>query len=227
MFFFLFFLFLLVNSFVFFLLAPPCANFWLRTPRAVTGADGDASAQCGAPRSEVTQPHGGHRPTHVGLGLRPPSGTAARAWRARRAGAATATFARLECGRPLSHVRHLADDARVTVRHSGDETRPTSEALGFWVTVTSYASGFCPRLLKGRVPSPGTGIPVSDLASGTCCPSLMPAKPSFCALSAIGVNRGCGRDAQRLLGTRIPGWTALVVAMTPEPKPRHRPSTAS
>lgn len=127
-----------------------------------------------------------------------------------------------KCGtRMTTRLCHAANDARLTMRRHCDQTHPASEAVGLCAAVTSHTSGVCPRLLKGHVPSPGTRIPVSDLASGTYYPSLISTKPSFCALSPIGVNRGYVWDAQRLLGTRIPGWTFPVVAMTAEPKPHN------
>lgn len=85
------------------------------------------------------------------------------------------------CGtRMTTRVCHAANDARLTMRRHCDQTHPASEAVGLCAAVTSHTSGVCPRLLNGHVPSPGTRIPVPDLAFGTYRPSLISTKPSFC-----------------------------------------------
>lgn len=110
---------------------------------------------------------------------------------------------------------HLASDDRITMHHSYGKMHPTAEAVSFHVAVTS---GFCPGLLKGHISESTEVDPGLRPGFQTLTVPLISTKCSFCALSPIHVSRGYSWGAQMLLGTHIPGWTVLVVAMTTEPK---------
>lgn len=131
--------------------------------------------------------------------------------------------------RPSSQVRNADDHSRLPrgqrcPPHDASPLRPDAPRFrgggSLCRSDVSYLRSL-PTVVERTCPKSRDADPVPDLASGTYRPSLISTKPSFCALSPIGVNRGYGCDAQRLLGTRIPGWTFPVVAMTAEPKPHN------